>query len=330
MQIQISEMPAGTGTRALEGSPRKEGDAVSIIAVVVLYKTHPSDSVTLKTLYASAEHLLGRPGSDSIRLQVLVADNTPGGQGVKELPGAGEYRAFPGNPGLAPVYNQAITQAKEGFDWLLTLDQDTHLPPAFLASMAKHASRHKQDEQVAAIVPRVFDGVRPVSPFLFVRGFPRIVGGGVSGVLAPHASAINSASLLRISALKSVGGYDERFPLNNSDTALFERLDRAGYRIALAGDVTVNHELAMTQRHDRMTLERYRQLLKDERDFWDLHMGRMARVERTLRLAARLVKSYLGSEDKDFRKTTANELRYRLLTSRAERIRGGALPGRSS
>ena len=299
-------------SRASDSPPR-------ILAIVVVYKMQPNSCPSLQTLVEAAEYA----GSASIDASISVADNTPGGQSVDPLASGAAYRAFPNNPGLAPIYNLAIAEAaSNGIPWLLTLDQDTHLPAEFLKSMAEWIARYQDDDRVAAIVPRIFDGARPVSPLRFIGGFlPLVVGPKLFGLLGEHATALNSASLLRISALQKVGGYDERFPLNNSDTALFHRLDQAGYRVVLAGDITVRHELAIMQRQDRMTIERYRQLLIDERDFWDLHLGALARAERMVRLAGRLLKAMLSGEGADFQQATLGELRHRLFTRKTVRIR---------
>ena len=137
-----------------------------------------------------------------------------------------------------------------------------------------------------------------------------------NGIAGPHASALNSASLLRVRCLRSIGGYDERFPLHNSDTRLYQQLHAAGYRIAVAGDIVVPHELSILDRQHRMSPERYRRMLEDECAFWDCHMGALGRIERLLRLALRYAKSTLQHEDAAYREVTLAELRRRLRTKR--------------
>ncbi len=294
-------------------------ETVTILAVVVLYKMRAEQSATIKSLGAAIAS--ARPAD--LKVAVFVADNTPGGQEPGELPQEVIYERFPENPGLVTPYNLALARAAEdGFDWLLTLDQDTHLPVNYLTELAGYARRYAGDRSIAAIVPRIEDeGVR-ISPLRFAGGFmPRVAGPADDGVLGRHASALNSASLLRVDALRQAGGYDERFPLNNSDTAMFERLDRAGYRVVLAGNVVVRHELAIMRRQERMTLERYEQLLEDERDFWDLHMGALGRMERLLRLAGRVAKGFASGEHAAFRRLTIAEIRRRVFSRRAMRLR---------
>lgn len=290
---------------------------VSIFAIVVIYRVAPMESASVASLLAAidAAQDLG------LRLHVRIADNTPGGQATGLLPEGVEYRAYVTNPGLAEPYNDALAAAEsEGFNWLLTLDQDTNLPTTFLSRMAVEAQQSAANAAIAAVVPHMVDGDRPISPLCYRGGFlPVVLPATEHGVAPRHASAINSGSLLRCTALRAVGGYDPEFPLHNSDTRLYQKLDHAGLRIAVA-DVTVPHELSILAREQRIRPERYRRMLEDECAFWDRHMGALGRAERIVRLAGRMVKSFLGKEDPAFRRITGNELRRRLLTPRNQRV----------
>jgi GT2 family glycosyltransferase len=301
--------------------PSDTADVLHFLAVIVVYKRLPADTPTLQTLL-EAKRVASSP---TFQLSIFIADNTPGGQDPGTLPEGVSYRAAPDNPGLARPYNEAIvTAGQEGCSWLLTLDQDTHLPPDFLLLLERYARQYRKVDQVAAIVPQIADNGRIISPFRYVGGFlPRVLPSGTKGISGRHTSALNSASLLRVSALRQIGGYDPRLPLHNSDTRLYQHLDEAGKRVVVAGDIFVNHELAILQRQNRMTAERYRQMLADECDFWDRHMGLLGRTERLIRLLGRVCKGYLQGEDAMFRKVTLDEIRRRLLTRRSARLQAG-------
>jgi GT2 family glycosyltransferase len=275
------------------------------------------ESSSLITLLNSAK----QTEASGLRLKLIVADNTPGGHTVSDLPATVMYWAYPKNPGLAKPYNDALAlAAEEGFDWLLTLDQDTHLPAEFLSSMVHAAQAHDEDREVAAVVPRIEDVGRLISPFYFARGFwPIVLPATTSGIAPPHTSALNSASLLHVRSLLKLGGYDPNFPLHNSDTRLFQQLDKAGKRVAIA-DVTVSHELSILRREERLTADRYRLMLRDECQFWDRHMGLPGRIERMMRLLSRYAKGILLKEDPAFQRVTFTELKFRLFTRRANRL----------
>ena len=306
---------AGDDTRGSAASP-------GIFATVVVYKVQPGETASLQTLLSAAASVEGT----GVRLRIAVADNTPGGQDPGPLPAGVLYQVYPENPGLARPYNEALATAeREGFDWLLTLDQDTHLPPDFLVVLQEEIARYRDTPEVAAIVPHVIDGARPISPLRFKGGFlPVVLPVTANGIAGPHTSAINSASLLRVRDLLAVGGYDEEFPLHNSDTRLFQKLDRAGKRLAIAGDLTVAHELSILRRAERISPERYRAMLEDECFFWDRHMSLAGRMERWVRLAGRAAKSVLQREDPAFLRITLGEMRRRLVLSRTRRLNARA------
>lgn len=291
---------------------------VSVFAVIVLYGQLPEESPSFRTLLAAMA------AAPSLRLSILLADNTPSGQQPGPLPDGVRYLPAPDNPGLAQHYNEALALAQDdGFEWLLTLDQDTNLPLDFLSRMQALAEQYGRDERVAAIVPRIYDRGRPISPLRFVGGFlPLVMPADVRGIAARHTSALNSTSLLRVYALCALGGYDPRFPLHHSDTRLYQRLDQAGKAVVVASDLHVTHELAILDRAGRMTPERYRRTLLDECVFWDLHMGVLGRTERLLRLIGRVCKGWLRHEDPVFRSIAQNEIRRRILTRRSKRVTG--------
>lgn len=295
--------------------------AVKIFAVLVLYKRLPAESPSLKSLLEASRTASSIPHL----LHVLIVDNTPGGQHPGELPEGVSYRAAPENPGLAKAYNDALEQAAQrGDTWLLTLDQDTALPSDFLIRLIRHVSLLERQSQVAALVPKIADRGRLISPFRYVGGFlPRVLPPETKGILGRFASALNSASLFRVSSLQQVGGYDLRFPLHNSDTRLYQKLDDAGLRVAVAHDIVVNHELAILDRAERTTVERYQQMLEDECEFWDRHMGVFGRMERLGRLVGRLCKGTLQGEPTAFREVCLREILRRVFTSRSERMRAG-------
>jgi GT2 family glycosyltransferase len=302
---------------------------VAILAVMVLYKMRPEDSPSLSTLLAAAAQV---PKAD-LKLTIFVQDNTPGGQIRGALPPGIIYESAPHNPGLAHAYNRALEfAATHEFEWLLTLDQDTTLPGSYLSSMLGYIHRFRSDAGLAAIVPQMVDQGRNLSPFRFAAGaFPRWFPIGYRGIPDQATYALNSAALLRVRSVVSVGGYDLRFPLDVSDINLFHQLHRAGMRVYIAGDMVISHSFSLLDKGSRMSLERYRAMLMDECAFWDLNMNFAARTERFLRLIGRVCKDSLRGGDKEFRATTLIELRRRLLTGRSRRLSEWAewrMPGR--
>lgn len=297
---------------------RTSPSVARIFAVIVIYKLRPFESSTLQTLLNAARQtsLVG------LELGILVWDNTPGGQYPGEIPPGVQYESRPENPGLACAYNQALEIANaEGYDWLLTLDQDSVLPLNFLVRIAELARKFRSTPTVAAIVPQVKGDGRNLSPFYFAGGIvPRWFPFGFTGIPQRATYALNSAATLRVAAVREIGGYDPMYPLDVSDINLFHRLHRSGKGIFVAGDLLISHDFSLLKKHRRMSIERYHALLLDECAFWDLNMGPLARLERMIRLAGRTCRDLATPEERAFRNLTLVELKRRLLTPRAQRI----------
>jgi GT2 family glycosyltransferase len=291
---------------------------VRVCAVIVLYKLKASECPSLQTLLAAAEEV----SSSEIKLQILIQDNTPGGQSSGSLPSCIRYEAAPENPGLADAYNRALNFSQvNDYEWLLTLDQDTTLPRDYLVHMIKHMKRLDSEARICAIVPQMIDKGRNLSPFRFAAGFiPRWFAFGFVGTPHQATYALNSAAVLRVGALAEIGGYDYRFPLDVSDINLFHRLHAEGKRVFVAGDILVSHSLSLLNKDQRMSVDRYPIALRDECAFWDLYMGPLARLERFLRLLGRFGKDYFLTHDPAFRRATLLELKRRLVTRRRQRI----------
>ena len=135
--------------------------AVRILAVIVLYKSTPARSSSLDSLLKSLAHF----SSGLVDLKILLYDNTPGGQDPGPLPAGIEYKADIKNSGLAAAYNFALELAHQsGFEWLLTLDQDTSIPADFLVKLCAAATYAASLDSVAAIVPCLFGAEGPCLP----------------------------------------------------------------------------------------------------------------------------------------------------------------------
>lgn len=254
-----------------------KAEGFSLFAVIVLYRLRPSESAAFKTLQTA----ISRGGSREMYVKVLLYDNTPGGCDPGALPEGVQYEAAKQNAGLAAAYNRALEIAEaEGFDWLLTLDQDTSLPEHFVSRLSEIADRISLNNSIAAIVPQITENGRALSPYWFRLGFiPRYFPIGFAGVPKQASSAFNSASTVRVSALRMIGGYNPRFWLDYSDFYLYRQLYRYGKRIYIAGDIQVEHQFSILDMNHRVTLARYKNILDAGCAFWDLELGWLAGLD---------------------------------------------------
>lgn len=234
-----------------------------ILACVVLYRMSLEESPTLRTL---AEHGATLPGIEQLGL--LVADNSPE---PHTIPSgfSGNYMHHPGNPGLALPYSRALDDAEvQGASWLLLLDQDTHLTREYLAELLELSQSLACREEIAAIVPKLTMAGRLMSPH-----HPRYPMGKFPldlnsyGVLHDAVMVFNSGSLLRVSALKAIGGFPMNYPLDYLDHATFHALQRRGGRVFLM-HARIEHELSESRTDVPPNLVRIEQRLHAEARYY--------------------------------------------------------------
>lgn len=296
-----------------------EPTPVLLFAVIVLYKVAPADSTSFRTLQAAHEQV----NNHQLRLKIFFYDNTPGGQDPGILPEGAQYEAAPANRGLANAYNRAIEIAEQGeFSWLLTLDQDTTLPIEFLADLSEAIRNCAADPKVGAVVPQIVGEGRMLSPNYFrFDVLPRFYPVGYIGIAPRSTYAFNSAAALRVSALREIDGYHPLFWLDNSDASIFHRLSKHGKKVFVAGNIQVDHEFSMFDIRNRVSIERYRNILDAGCAFWDLELGTLAGLYHTASLVYRMYKHWKRGDDPAIRKETLACLKRRLFHSRTWRLR---------
>lgn len=259
-----------------------------VLAVIVLYKMQPRESAAFRTLRAAISGL--EDGQADI--EILLYDNTPGGQDAGVLPAGVRYKADVENGGLAKSYNYALEIAQEeGFDWLLTLDQDTSLPIDFLCKLCHAVAFVAPMNTVAAVVPCVSTAGRLISPWTDRKSRirPKYFPMGFIGIPLEKVYALNSASAFRVSALKASGGYDPRFYIWHSDLVIFHRLHCNNFSIFVAGNIHVDHVMSGFDLKNRSTPERYEDMLRAQEAFCDEYSGKRVHIWLILMLFRLLV-----------------------------------------
>jgi glycosyltransferase involved in cell wall biosynthesis len=295
-----------------------EHTPVSLLAVIVLYKSTPKSSSSFRTLQDAMKQM----PQGKLRLRILLYDNTPQGKAPDALPEAVDYEASPSNRGLPDAYNRGLEIAeKEGFHWLLTLDQDTALPIDFLANLCEVILSVEASSEIAAVVPQLLEKGRILSPEHFLlNAFPRFLPRGFVGISRHPTFAFNSGSTLRVSALHEIGGYSPLFWLDYCDAYIYSRLNRKGKKIFVAGNIQVEHEFSMLDANQRVTLERYRNIVQAGCAFWDMEMGTLAGFRHTTSLIYRLCKHSRRGDDPAVRRVTREMLVKRIFQSKEHRI----------
>ena len=151
--------------------------------------------------------------------------------------------ANPRNAGIAAALNTGIAAAAaEGFDWVLTMDQDSALQPGCVAALITKAAA-----DVALVGSNRREAVAGAKPHRWVRPARRVVGferarceqltdAGVTLV-------ISSGTLTNVAAYREAGPLREDFFIDMVDSEYCLRVHRLGYRIVVACAAHLDHRV---------------------------------------------------------------------------------------
>lgn len=133
------------------------------------------------------------------------------------------------NLGIAKALNQiAAFGLSLGYNWALTLDQDS-IPGE---NTIKEFSKHLNETEVGMLCPRVVD--RNFGELSYVR---------CTEPIEELESCITSSSLLNIKAWEAVGGFCEEYFIDSVDLDMCWLLRENGYKILKINDVILLHEV---------------------------------------------------------------------------------------
>jgi rhamnosyltransferase len=159
---------------------------------------------------------------------LVVDDGSPDPLYLAQLGDLGAVTAaHPSNAGIARSLNDGVRFAESsGADWLLTVDQDSSLPPEYV------------DFLLAAARPGV--GVIGAETIGDAAGDLRYPTRVVKGQLVTE-EVFQTGSLWSIAALQEIGGFDEDLGIDAVDASACLRLREVGYTVALAPGLRLEH-----------------------------------------------------------------------------------------
>jgi GT2 family glycosyltransferase len=237
-----------------------------ILAITTLYQEGPTDSRALTSFF----RLLEKHRNIADCFSLVVYDNSPQPHRIENQL-AHHYLHDPDNGGLAAAYNYALNYAeKNGYAWLLLLDQDTLLTEEFLNELLTTVETVARKKDVAVIVPKLEVRGEILSPSEHFVQFLRhqfrnrvtVVARESIGIQQGSLTAYNSGSTMRVTALRAIGGFPSAFWLDYLDHAVFHALSVAGYHLYVLRSV-LQHELAESDLNAR-PLWRFRSVLKSQ------------------------------------------------------------------
>lgn len=195
---------------------------MKVLAGIVLY--HP-DATRLRENIAAVRNQVDA---------LAVWDN--GGMDDSVLPAGTRILSEQGkNIGIAAALNRLCRYAKEnGYDWILTLDQDSVVPAGLVDGYAPYT----EDPSVGMLCPCILD--RNYGTMDYDRG---------SGAATDDVDVcITSASLLRLSAWEAVGGFWDELFIDMVDFDICWSLQERGFRVVRVNSLVLYHEIGNSRK----------------------------------------------------------------------------------
>lgn len=137
-----------------------------------------------------------------------------------------EYISFGENQGIAKALNHAL-QCANSFEWLLTMDQDSHFGEGECEQYLQKAKTIIRNEPRMALI-----GLRYTGGDIETHGEYQSVD-----------AVITSGSLMSVSIAREVGGFDEALFIDEVDHEFCYRLKKFGYGVFRINTITLIHQL---------------------------------------------------------------------------------------
>lgn len=129
------------------------------------------------------------------------------------------------NIGVAAALNQGLKRAiDEGYDWLLTMDQDSVFEEGALKELKNVSFTCKEN-------------VALLSPFHFIKKTPK------STAVQEVTITMTSGNLLRVSAAKTIGPFEEKLFIDSVDNEYCLRLSKFGFKVIRVNQSILHHRL---------------------------------------------------------------------------------------
>lgn len=236
----------------------------SIVFSLVVYNELYWEVQSFKTLISSYSNC----GTSEL-LNIYIFDNTLI-QKKTEMPTFEnvniKYITFGENRGISKSYNYLVDVAsKEGFEWIVFLDQDTRLSMDFYPKYIETISRLNL-KKVDIAVPIVKSGTKILSPSLYKNFRTKLLDSIPSIICLNDYSAINSGLLINCEFFSKVGGYNEELFLDFCDHDFFLKIKQYRKSIFIIDTVLQQDFSAETDSMDK-ALTRYKLFTKDLKSF---------------------------------------------------------------
>lgn len=235
---------------------------MKILSVIVIYGQKANESLTVDSLTKN-ENVICSLFED---FEILIYDNNPKYRNPNLFTKiSNSYFSDPSNSGLSAAYNFAFERAKNEFDWVLLLDQDTELTEIFFHDLNKAIHQCQGTTEVVSIVPKMSYHGNIFSPALVKWGaIHKRVSSKYSGVFSNgELMAVGSGMTLRLNFIASIGGFTDLFPLDCLDRWICLKIFQQKKKSFVMPTV-LKHELSILDFNKHMNPQKYRNQINAE------------------------------------------------------------------
>jgi rhamnosyltransferase len=204
-----------------------------VLAVIVTYCPTEEIQVSVRLLQQQVAH-------------VLIVDNSPDPRFGQLLQGLQKDLQFDlivngFNLGIAGALNRGVQYAqKNGFDWVLTLDDDSIVPPDYIQTLLKTYNESPEKDKIAILAPAHFDKK---------TGYQSRDYRGIKGPYVSKDIVMTSGNLIPIWVFDKIGYYDEDLFIEYVDHDFCLRVKKAGYKTVLVATAVMGHSLGSIRKH---------------------------------------------------------------------------------
>ncbi|MBE6161602.1 MAG: glycosyltransferase family 2 protein [Firmicutes bacterium] len=176
--------------------------------------------------------------------KLYIVDNTPDKKleiDNKKI----EYIPLMDNKGIAYALNVGAKRAlDEGYEWILTMDQDSTFKDNALLKMIKFLVKLKNDKSFSKQQDLSYSKIGVLSPLHLI---PQIEGQKYEDVTKPLL-VMTSGNLVNLKAYKKIGGFKDWFFIDCVDFDFCLNMRNHGYEVVQLNTAKLNHSLGETQK----------------------------------------------------------------------------------
>ncbi|HOU68893.1 MAG TPA: glycosyltransferase [Paludibacteraceae bacterium] len=224
----------------------------SILIIIVLYKKNLGESEGFSSYIEHEKRI-------NCRHQLMIYNNSPEIEISKE---DGDFIIINAkeNGMLAKAYNEGLRIAQEkGFDWIMLIDQDTYLNAQYFEKVSSFLNNPNNS---SGAVPLINANGTIVSPIQYKPMIgPHFFFHPITKEVCTNRcfAAFNSGSVLKVSDLVIIGGFNEGYPLDSLDNWYYHQLYKRGCSFNIL-DVNIIQNLSVAD-YSKMTISRYKSVM---------------------------------------------------------------------